>query len=126
MKRILIVDDSVTARIFVRRCLEAIGFGQSEFVEAENGKIALEKAKENPVDLIVSDLTMPDMDGESMLKRLKSNPKLHEVPVLIISSAGNQAKVSELIEMGAFGVLSKPFSPADIYGVLQPFIPSEE
>ena len=126
MKRILIVDDSVTARIFVRRCLEAIGFSQAEFVEAENGRIALDKAKENPVDLVVSDLTMPEMDGESLLKRLKSNPTLHEVPVLIISSAGNPAKVTELLEMGALAVLAKPFSPADIYGVLQPFIPTEE
>ena len=122
MKRIAVVDDSGTARMFVRRCLEAIGFGEAEFFEADNGKPVIDEAKKNRFDLIVTDLTMPEMDGEALLKRIKASPKNTETPVLVITSAGNKAKEEELIKNGALGVLAKPFSPADLYNILQPLM----
>lgn len=61
--RIAIVDDSGTARMFIRRCLEIAGFHEAEIIEAENGRDALEAIRLHPVDLLLTDLTMPVMDG---------------------------------------------------------------
>ncbi|MCB2183628.1 MAG: response regulator [Desulfobulbaceae bacterium] len=123
MKKILIADDSGMARMFVKRCLEAIGFRTVEFVEAENGQDALDKIDADPVDLIVTDLTMPVMDGESLLKKIKGESRYAALPVLVISSAGNPAREAELRKNGALAVLAKPFTPADLYKVLHEFIP---
>ena len=120
--KIIIVDDSDMARMFIQRCLEAIGFSEAEFFEAKNGQDALDQIDRTPVDLIVTDLTMPVMDGESLLKTLKANPKYTDLPVLIISSAINPIREEELKQNGAFALLAKPFTPADLYQALQEFI----
>lgn len=122
MKRIAIVDDSETARMFIRRCLEIIGLAEATIVEAEHGKDALEKIKDEPVDLLLTDLTMPVMDGETLLKWVKASPKLCDIPVIVISSAGNPAKEAELLKLGAVAVLAKPVSPAKLNVVLEPYI----
>ncbi|MCX5864802.1 MAG: response regulator [Deltaproteobacteria bacterium] len=120
--RIAIVDDSGTARMFIRRCLEIAGFQGAEIIEAENGKDALEKIRNAPVDLLLTDLTMPVMDGTTLLKWIKANPKLSALPVLVISSAGNPAKEIELKALGAMGVLDKPVSPAKLNMLLRDFL----
>lgn len=120
--RIAIVDDSGTARMFIRRCLEIAGFQAAEIIEAENGKDALEKIRTAPVDLLLTDLTMPVMDGTTLLKWIKANPKMSALPVLVISSAGNPAKEIELKALGAMGVLDKPVSPAKLNTLLHDFL----
>jgi len=70
MKRVVIADDSQTARMFIRRCLEIVGLAETEFVEADNGREALARIKEAPTDLLVTDLNMPLMDGEMLLMNL--------------------------------------------------------
>lgn len=122
MKRIVLADDSQTARMFIRRCLEIIGFQEAEIVEAVNGKAALVLVKEKPTDLLVTDLNMPVMDGETLVKWVKANPKLSELPILVITSAGNPAKEAELIKLGVFGVLSKPVSPPNLLEILTPLM----
>ncbi len=111
MKRVVIADDSQTARMFIRRCLEIIGFDDAQFVEAENGREALALVKEEATTLLITDLNMPVMDGEMLLKWVRGNPRLSEVEVLVVTSAGNPAKESELVAMGARAVLRKPVSP---------------
>ncbi len=125
MKRIIIADDSETARMFIRRCLEIIGLRDAEFIEAGNGREALQFAKEAPADLLVSDLNMPVMDGATLLKWVKTSPKLVDLPVLIITSAGNPAKEEELRQLGAMAVLKKPVAPAPLLKVLGPLIAAE-
>jgi two-component system chemotaxis response regulator CheY len=122
VKRIIIADDSATARMFIRRCLVIIGFEDGAIVEAPDGKEALERVKEEPTDLLVTDLNMPVMDGQSLLRRMKANPKLNGIPVLVITSAGNPAKEAELMELGALAVLNKPVSPANLMDVLGPLL----
>lgn len=122
MNRIVIADDSATARMFIRRCLEIIGLGEATLVEAENGREALSLLKEEDTDLLLTDLNMPVMDGATLLKWVKSSPRLHNIPVLVITSAGNPAKEQELTALGAFGVLNKPVSPAVLMDALQPLI----
>ena len=114
-EKILIVDDSSTARMFVQRCLEIIGkFKDAEYYEAGDGKEALEILSRENISYVFSDLTMPEMDGESLCRRMKASPKLNEIPIIVISSAGNPAKDAQLIEMGVKAIIKKPVSPAKI------------
>ena len=116
---IMIVDDSSTARMITRRCLEITGYQDSTFLEANDGTQALSVAKQNQVDLMVVDLNMPNMDGRSLLKHLKASPRLNHIPVLIISSLITKAMEKELKEIGAFAALIKPISPANLVNVLK-------
>ena len=116
---IIIADDSLTARMIIRRCLEIAGLSESIFLDARDGTEALELAKNNKVDLLVTDLNMPKMDGRSLLKHIKASPRLSELPVLVISSVSNPAKAEELLGLGASAILGKPVSPAEIAEVLE-------
>ena len=64
------------------------------------------------MDLVVADLNMPKLDGESLLRELKANPVTRHIPVLIATSAVNEVRTSRLLEAGAIGVIRKPVSPA--------------
>ena len=116
---VIVVDDSATARMIIRRCLQIAGCGDSIFLEAGDGAEALKIAQSNEVNLIVTDLNMPNMDGNSLLRRIKASPKLHDMPVLVVSSANNAAKEAELLKAGAFAVINKPVSPAAVAQRLQ-------
>lgn len=122
MKRIIIADDSATARMFIKRCLEIVGLGDAEIVEAEHGKEALAAAKAEPADLLLTDLNMPVMDGETLVKWVKASPKLCDMPIVVITSAGNPAKEAELLELGAHRVINKPVSPPLIMEALEQFL----
>lgn len=126
MKRIIIADDSGTARMFIKRCFEISGCQDVEFFEAKNGLEVLEQLKKTLVDLVVSDLHMPEMDGTELLKRIKSSPRFHEIPVIIISSAANPKKVEELKELLALDVLSKPVSPASVSKAIKSLLKNSE
>ena len=122
IKRIVIADDSATARMFIKRCLQIIGLGDAEMVEAEQGKEALTAAKAEHTDLLLTDLNMPIMDGETLLKWVKASPKLMDMPVVVITSAGNPAKEQELLKLGALKVINKPISPLALMEALSDFI----
>ncbi len=126
MKRILIIDDSNTARMIVRRCLEIVARGEVEFLEAADGKEALKKLRKRPVDLIITDLNMPVMDGETLLKWIKRSPKTNDIPVVVISSAGNPAKNQQVLDLGALTVISKPISPEAINETMGSFLEAWE
>jgi two-component system chemotaxis response regulator CheY len=112
MPKILIADDSRTARMIVRRCLEMAGFQGSAFLEADDGQAALEMAGRESPDLIVADLNMPRLDGEALLRFLKEAPATKPIPVVIASSAVNAVRSQRLTELGAHGIVQKPVSPA--------------
>lgn len=122
MKRIIIADDSTTARMFIKRCLQIIGLGEVEIIEAEHGKEALAAAKAQEVDLLLTDLNMPVMDGETLIKWVKASPKLGDLPVIVITSAGNPAKEAQLLALGAHRVLNKPVSPPMMMDALADFL----
>ena len=111
MKKIVIADDSALARMFIRRCLEIAGLGDSLFYEATDGVEALQRLKEVSADLLVTDLTMPNMDGIELMKRVSASPRLSGLPVLVVTSAGNEEQRHQLYELGATRILSKPISP---------------
>ena len=121
MKRILIVDDSTTARMIIKKCLQIVGFEEWDVVEASNGREALHAAKRDEVNLVLTDLNMPVMDGVTLIKWLKSNPRLNELPVVVISSAGNPEKQRELNSLGVSNVIGKPLSPNHLHQALAPY-----
>ncbi|MBU0519106.1 response regulator [bacterium] len=123
---IIIADDSATARMFVKRCLEIAGYDSTTLLEACDGREALELAGTRQADLLITDLNMPVMDGKSLLKRVKSSPKLVGLEVLVISSLSSPAKEAELKELGALAVLSKPITPAKLMDVLPQTIKPEK
>ena len=118
MKRVMIADDSGTARMFIRRCLEIAGFQEAEFLEAANGHEAIALLRQGGADLVMTDLNMPECDGIELLKQIKADKELKMVPVVVVTSAKNPAKEAELLIHGAVAVLAKPVSPAGISAVL--------
>jgi two-component system chemotaxis response regulator CheY len=114
MRKILIADDSRTARLIVRRCFEMAGFGNAAFLEADDGAAALALAGAESPDLIVADLNMPGLDGEALLRDLKGSPATRPIPVVIASSAVNPVRARRLADLGALGVVAKPLSPASL------------
>ncbi|HPG57199.1 MAG TPA: response regulator [Candidatus Wallbacteria bacterium] len=105
---ILLVDDSSTARIFLKKTFEKAGFTNKNFIMASDGQQALEKLPSENIDLIVTDLIMPNIDGHELIKRIKSMPEHSYIPVIVTTSSSNRAKEEELLEAGAEMVLPKP------------------
>jgi len=118
-KNILVVDDSATSRMIIIRCFKIAGFNETNFFEAENGLDALSFFEGNNIaDLLVTDINMPKMDGNNLIKKMKVNAKTKEVPILIISSMGEETTEKELHEMGIKGIIKKPISPLKILEIL--------
>ncbi len=105
--RILIADDDAASRHLLRRHLECEGH---EVVEACNGLEALETLKASPCDLVLLDIMMPAMDGFQALAQLKTDARLRELPVIMISALDELSSVVRCIEMGAEDYLPKPFN----------------
>lgn len=113
-RQILIVDDSQIARSIIRRILEINGFTDVPILEAKNGTDALNILKTQKCELVITDLNMPDMNGEELLKRIKSSPRLNDLPVVVITSLGNKAREQKLISEQAAAVFTKPLSIPEI------------
>lgn len=110
MKSILVVDDSAVARRIAVKCLSSIGVGE-KIREARNGQEALDMIREEAPDLILADLNMPVLDGVSMVRKIKANPRLVGIPVIVISSILDDARRKELRERGVDHLVEKPVSP---------------
>jgi two-component system chemotaxis response regulator CheY len=115
---ILIVDDSLPMRSVIKRTLKAAGYGSAQFHEAANGQEALDLMKDDWVDIVLTDYNMPVMDGMEFLKTTKTDDLLMEIPVVVISTEGNETKIKEFMDAGAAGYITKPFTPEDIRDLL--------
>ncbi|MBA4396503.1 MAG: response regulator [Syntrophus sp. (in: bacteria)] len=115
---VLIVDDSGAMRAVIRKIITISGFKMNQCVEAANGCEALEQLKLNWVDVIISDISMPEMNGLELLQALRQDPLYQNIPVIIVSTEGNAERMEEARQAGARGFVKKPFLPADIRSVL--------
>ncbi len=106
--KVLIVDDTNTLRSLVQIYLIAHGW---EFVEAQNGKEGLEKARAARPDVIVTDVKMPVMDGFELCAAIRSDPDLFEIPVVLLTMLGDEASRQRGRLVGAAAFLTKPISP---------------
>jgi two-component system chemotaxis response regulator CheY len=114
----MIVDDSDTIRSVLVRTIGMTKLPVDEIIQAVNGADAIEKLKTTFVDIVFSDIHMPEMDGITMFQNMKKNPELSEIPVVIISTEGSTTRINELMAMGIKGYLRKPFTPEKIRDVI--------
>ncbi|MEW5818199.1 MAG: response regulator [Spirochaetota bacterium] len=117
-KEILIVDDSATARMIIKRCFDIAGYHDITFYEAEDGIKAVSFLEDQKVDLILTDLKMPKMDGNTFVKKLHTKKETVNIPIVVISSMGNDIMESQLLEAGVKAIIRKPLSPAKILETL--------
>jgi two-component system chemotaxis response regulator CheY len=109
MHTILIVDDSATIRKMVRASLQALG--PSEFVEVATGLEAIEHLAVAPVALIVLDLNMPDMHGIDVLRFVRRQQRYKNLPIVVLTTRGDEASRQAAESAGATAYLTKPFAP---------------
>ena len=106
-KNVLVVDDSATVRKFISVSLSMQGF---KVVTACDGMDALEKLPSENVDLIITDLTMPNMDGFELIRSLRENPQYRDLPVIILSSLNDTVSKETGSKLGIESYVVKPFS----------------
>ena len=112
MDTILIVDDSPTIRRMVRASLAALP--AVTFVEAASGLQAIEVLAVSRVQMVILDLNMPDMHGLDVLRFVRSHDNYKHVPVLILTTRGDQVSRDAALQAGASAYMTKPFAPASL------------
>ncbi len=117
-RKILIVDDSATSRMIIKRCFEIAGFVNSQYFEVEDGLKAVSFLRDNTVDLILSDLKMPKMDGNTLIRKLKLREPTRDIPVVVITSMGNDVSEVQLRKAGVKAIVRKPISPEKVVNAL--------
>ncbi len=108
---VLVVDDSAAMRGFIRRVLDMSGFDVGEVFEAGDGLEALAILEDSTIDVVLTDINMPRMNGEELMLHLREDADLSEVPVLVLSADSSEARVGRMMAAGARGYLPKPLSP---------------
>lgn len=106
--KILVVDDFSTMRRIVKNVLKQLGYENIE--EAEDGVQALSKLKAGKFDFMVTDWNMPNMEGIDLLKNLRADPELKNLPVLMVTAEAEKEKVVEAIKAGVNNYVVKPFT----------------
>jgi two-component system chemotaxis response regulator CheY len=123
INRILIVDDSGISRKITRKCLEFAGFAQAEFLEAENGEKALEALERAQVDLLITDLNMPVMDGFELLRAIDAVDAHKDLIRIVASSAVSAAIEADMRKHRVAAVLPKPLTPTAVAKLLAGKLP---
>jgi len=111
---ILVVDDSTAIRKILIRVLRQTGLTIDEIFEARDGVEALEIVRNHPLQLVLSDINMPNMDGLGLLAELKADAQWRHLPVVMITTEGSAEKVSQAIRLGSAGYIRKPFTAEQI------------
>ncbi|MBZ2183245.1 MAG: response regulator [Bryobacter sp.] len=107
-KRIITVDDAATMRRLIAYTLRGAGH---EVLEAEDGEDALRLLGGQGIDLVITDINMPKMDGIELVRRLRSLPRFQATPILLLTTESDPEKKRQGKEAGATGWITKPFQP---------------
>jgi two-component system, chemotaxis family, chemotaxis protein CheY len=113
-KRIMAVDDSASIRQMVGFTLRQAGY---EVVEAVDGKDALSKLDRNPVNMVITDLNMPNLDGIGLIKGLRTLASCRFIPIIMLTTESQESKKLEGRQAGATGWIVKPFKPEQLVAV---------
>lgn len=114
---ILIVDDSPTMRRIIKNTLERLGHKDS--VEAGHGKEALQQLKQHPINFIITDWNMPEMNGLEFVTEIRSTPEYESLPVLMITTRGMKDDVLQAVQAGVNNYVVKPFTPETLEQKIQ-------
>jgi two-component system chemotaxis response regulator CheY len=115
---VLIVDDSLSMRSVIKKTIKVSGFKVGEYFEAADGKEALKILADAWVDLVLTDINMPNMNGLELITMMHEDQILRSIPVVMVTTEGSQKSVQKSMEMGAKGYIKKPFQPEDIKRIL--------
>lgn len=110
--RFLVVDDFATMRRIVRGLLKEMGCNKVE--EAQDGVSALQTLRAQPFDFVVSDINMPNMNGFELLKAIRAEPSLKDLPVLMVTAEARKEDILLAAQNGASGYVVKPFTKATL------------
>ncbi|MBL8445476.1 MAG: chemotaxis response regulator CheY [Zoogloeaceae bacterium] len=110
--KFLVVDDFSTMRRIVRNLLKELGFTNVD--EAEDGVVALQKLEAGDFDFVVTDWNMPNMDGLTLLQRIRQSPSHKHLPVLMITAEAKKENIIAAAQAGASGYIVKPFTAATL------------
>lgn len=110
--KILIVDDFSTMRRIVKNLLRDLGFTNT--IEADDGKTALPKLQAGGIDFLVTDWNMPGMTGLDLLKAVRADPKLANLPVLMVTAEAKREQIVMAAQAGVNGYIIKPFTAATL------------
>lgn len=114
-KAALVVDDSTSMRQMVSYTLQEAGFS---VIEGSNGEEALKNVKGKAVNLVITDLNMPVMDGMTLIRQLRAIPEFKFTPILMLTTEAQDAKKQEGKAAGATGWIIKPFNPEQLLQVV--------
>jgi two-component system, chemotaxis family, chemotaxis protein CheY len=115
-KKVLVADDSATMR---RMIIAALGPSGLTFEQADSGLGAIERMTLAPVDLVILDLNMPDVHGLEVLRFIRGNESLKDLPVIILTTRGDPQSRAAALEAGATLYMTKPFQPQAIVAEVQ-------
>ena len=115
---VLIVDDSSSMRAVIKKTIKVSGFNVGQFLTAADGRDALEVLKEEWVDLVLTDINMPNMSGMELLEEMKEDEILKTIPVVMVTTEGSEKIMQKSMALGANGFIKKPFKPEDIRNAL--------
>jgi len=115
-RTIMTVDDSTSVRQMVSFTLQEAGY---TVVEAADGQEALMKIGDQPVDMVLADLNMPNMDGITLIKNLRAKQEYKFIPLVMLTTESQSGKKQEGKDAGATGWIVKPFNPDQLLGVVR-------
>jgi two-component system chemotaxis response regulator CheY len=116
---VLIVDDSPAMRLLIRKVIRLSGFNVDRCLEASDGEDALRVLDRETVDVILTDINMPNMDGEELIRRVRQMDFERPMPVVVVSTDRSDERVAQMKALGARGYLKKPFPPEALRDELQ-------
>jgi two-component system chemotaxis response regulator CheY len=111
---VLIVDDSASVRNIILKSLGMSGYALGKVFQAGDGREALGTLVRESIDLVFTDLNMPEMDGEELVRRIRAYASLRELPVIVVSTEGSEERIDGLRKLGRVHFLRKPFRPEHI------------
>lgn len=119
-KRILVVEDHEDNRRIVRDLFTSAGY---EILEAVTGEDGVAMAERERPDLILMDIQLPGLDGYEATRRIKANPELRGIPIIVVTSYALSGDDQKAMAAGADGYVSKPFSPRALLAKVREFVP---
>lgn len=112
MKQILVVDDSKVMREMIIACLRALP--DAHFTQAASGLEAIERLSLSPFEIVILDLNMPDITGIEVLEFVRAQDKLKQLPIIVVTTRGDEESRAAALAAGATLFMTKPFTPEEI------------
>jgi CheY-like chemotaxis protein len=119
--KVLLIEDSSNFRAMISSALRRTGY---QIILADTGGMGIARAAKEKPDVILLDLSLPDMSGVEVAASLKANPLTHPIPIVVCTGCVDEEPKREALRQGALEILSKPISPADVHKALRKYLDS--